>query len=549
MKIDKTAIAESKAFKFVKKYWLIIVIAIAAVIVALSSVNIYREEVLEIDPDVTYTRQDTLYFASEPIDTLNPIVSVSEDTYYLSKLIYNSLFDYTDDLNVAGELAESFEVNTEKAYVDITLRNGVKWHDGGDLTASDVRFTVNAIKSAGSKSLYYDSVSKIHSVTVSGDRELRIYFRNNYNCSLDDLIFPILPENRYNSVRALLNDKEDFEPEGTGPYMFSDYDPLTKLQLKPFEDYFGGAAPNSITVNIFPDRSLTSNMMEIGSVTCYTDKSSERKSLVADKGYEMYDLVSNEVDFVVFNTNDKILKSKKIRQAICYAINRDEILDNGYMGDAVLTDTIYYPNFDGVDDTGQAYAFDREKAAEIMAEEGYEDSDTDGRLEDGSGEEISLTILVNKSNATRLAAARIIEDDLEHAGFSATIESVSWDEYTDRIEKRDFDILLTGYEIEASYDLREFFDGKNPWKYRNNEILEKVRELDRLHTPQEYTAAYEQIKELLLDEVPYYALCYKKMGLIGVETFEAQSLPMFNDIYKNCSTWSWSVADDKNTQD
>ena len=245
----------------------------------------------------------------------------------------------------------------------------------------------------------------------------------------------------------------------------------------------------------------------------------------------------------------EILKNKKIRQAICYAINRDEILDNGYMGDAVLADTIYYPNFAGVDDTGQAYAFDREKAAEIMAEEGYEDSDTDGRLEDGSGEEISLTILVNKSNATRLAAARIIEDDLEHAGFSATIESVSWDEYTDRIEKRDFDILLTGYEIEASYDLREFFDGKNPWKYRNNEILEKVRELDRLHTPQEYTAAYEQIKELLLDEVPYYALCYKKMGLIGVETFEAQSLPMFNDIYKNCSTWSWSVADDKNTQD
>ena len=109
---------------FYKKYWLYIVVVIAVIIVAVSSINIYREEVLEIDPDVKMEEQNTLSFASAYIDTLNPIVSKSEDTYYISKLIYNSLFDYTADLNVEGELVESYTVDTEKAYVDITLRSG-----------------------------------------------------------------------------------------------------------------------------------------------------------------------------------------------------------------------------------------------------------------------------------------------------------------------------------------------------------------------------------------------------------------------------------------
>ena len=149
MKFNKNDLQESKAFKILQKYWLYIVVATAIIVVAISSISIYREEVLEIDPDVNHVQQDTLYFVATSIDTLNPVVSSSEDTFYISKLIYNSLFDYTDDLNVQPELAESYEVNTDRAYVDITLKDGVLWHDGTELTAGDVRFTVNAIKSYG----------------------------------------------------------------------------------------------------------------------------------------------------------------------------------------------------------------------------------------------------------------------------------------------------------------------------------------------------------------------------------------------------------------
>ena len=153
MKINREAVENSRLANFLKKYWIPILAVIVVITVIASSVGIYREEVLHIDPDVQYEEGDKLYFSASALDTLNPVVSQSSDTYYISKLIYDSLFDYTDEFNVTGELADSYEVDTEKAKIDITLKSGIKWHNGDSFTASDVRFTASAIKSYGSKSI------------------------------------------------------------------------------------------------------------------------------------------------------------------------------------------------------------------------------------------------------------------------------------------------------------------------------------------------------------------------------------------------------------
>ena len=94
----------SKITDFFKRYWMGVVIIILVVAVMASSVEIYREEVLNIDPTIEYIEQKTLFLSAEEIDTLNPVISGSEDTYYLSKLIYSSLFNFDENLNVVPEL-------------------------------------------------------------------------------------------------------------------------------------------------------------------------------------------------------------------------------------------------------------------------------------------------------------------------------------------------------------------------------------------------------------------------------------------------------------
>ncbi len=530
---------DNRLLQFFKKYWLIGVLVLLALGAAFSSVEIYKEEVLNIDPDVKYEEQNTLYFAAERIDTLNPLISQSADVYYLSKLIYSSLFDFDENLSAVPELVDSYTVNTDRAYIDLKLKKKISFQNGKKLKAEDVRFTVSAIKAAGSASPYYDKAGKIVSVNVTDTYQCRIYFNNNYNCSLDDLTFPIVPSNQYASAAQFARAKEDFKPIGTGAYQYKSYNYLKYLRLNPNQNYFGTRAENKIYVNIVPDCDLSENLMEIEAVTCYLDSSASRKSIVSDKDYQMYNVVSNQLELLVYNTRSGICRDKTIRQAFAKGIDRQKILANAYMEDGVLTDTLWYPNYLGVLDDGSAYTYDYEQAAEILQAAGYIDSNHDGQLEKYGMPDLEVRILVNKKNATRTAAARLIATALENLGFQAEIRALGAKEYQAAIKKGDFDILLTGYSMEENYDLREFFNGKNPWKYTNYMLLKQVNELERLHTEEEYREIYREIKAQLAGELPYEPLCYKYIGLIGLTNFEADQLPMFQDIYKNCQTWRW----------
>lgn len=527
---------------FIQKYWMPIVGVIIALLVIFSVINIYKEDVLEIDSSIKYIEQDTIFLAANSIDTLNPISTVTEDSYYVNKLIFDSLFEYTKNLALTPSLVESYSVNTEKAYIDIVLKDNIKFHDGKSLTAEDVWFSVYATQAQGKTGLYYSKASKIVSVNIEGDRELRIYFKNNYDCSLDCLTFPVVNSKQYDSVSAFLK-AEDYTPVGTGKYKFSKYDSYKSLELVPNENYAGIKAKKNVSVQIVPDKNNLSNLIENGTITCYTDKGSERKTTVIDNNLVMFDMISNEVDFLYFNTSSGIFKEKNARKAAAYAIDSNLVLEKGYMNDGVLSDTIYYPSFMGVADTGDKYSYDAEIAAEFLKGLGYEDKNLDGILEDKKDKDLTIKVLVNSNNANRIAAAKVISENLKKVGFSVEVNSVPWEEYQSLIKKKDFDILVTGYVIEEGYDLRVMFNGKNLWGYNNSTLLTQAKKLDRLYTQEEYAEHYTVLKELLQEELPYYPLCYKKMGLVGTSTFEAQSLPMFNNIYKNIDTWQWSLIE------
>ena len=121
---------DNRLLQFFKKYWLIGVLVLLALGAVFSSVEIYKEEVLNIDPDVKYEEQNTLYFAAERIDTLNPLISQSADVYYLSKLIYSSLFDFDENLSAVPELVDSYTVNTDRAYIDLKLKKKISFQNG-----------------------------------------------------------------------------------------------------------------------------------------------------------------------------------------------------------------------------------------------------------------------------------------------------------------------------------------------------------------------------------------------------------------------------------
>ncbi len=532
-------VMKKRITEFFQKYWIPVVGAIIILAVIISCINMYREIVLDIDDSVEYIKQDTIYIPANSMDTLNPVTTITEDSYYINKLIYDSLFEFDANLGVVPVLVDSYTVDTEKAFIDIKLKKGIKFHDGSELKAKDVKFTIDATNSQGSKSLYYTKTSKIHSAYTEGDYEIKIYFKNNYECSLDCLTFPIVSSSQYNSISEFLSD-ENFQPMGTGEYKFSKYDSYKQLILEPNTSYFGEIAKKNIIVQIIPDKNNLANLIENETITCYLEKGSDRKTMVTDNDLVMYDVISNEVDFIYFNTSSAVFKNAEMRKAVAYAIDSQSVLEKGYMNDGVLTDTIYFPNFLGVSDTGTTYNYDETKASMLLTKQGYEDKDKDGKLEDAKKKALTVTILVNSNNANRIAASKVISNNLESLGFTVKVNSVPWSEYQKQIQSKSFDILITGYTIEENYDLRTLFNGKALWGYKNDKLYNQARKLDRLYTSEEYKNIYSDLKEMLIEELPYYPLCYKKMGLIGTNTLKADNLPMFNDIYKHIGTWEWS---------
>ena len=149
---------------------------------------------------VTYETMDKIYLAMDRVETLNPLVSGDSDVYYISQLLFSSLFYLDDKLGVKSQVVESYNTNAQAGSVSLELRKDVKFSDGSSLTANDVRATINTILRIGSDGPYYEYVSKIDSVQISDTYAMTVHFEDPADAALDNLVFPIISATNYDEI-------------------------------------------------------------------------------------------------------------------------------------------------------------------------------------------------------------------------------------------------------------------------------------------------------------------------------------------------------------
>ncbi len=220
------------------------------------------------------------------IRTLNPLINENMSYYHFSKLIYEGLFELGgDDLNIVNQLAEDYTLKEEGRVVSIKLREDVFWHDGEKFTADDVAFTINTIKYANDDTSYKKmfnnalgsysplDIRRILDVQILDDYHIDIIFSENFGHGLETLTFPILPKHKFvlgkedkNSYIQALSE-ENFEPIGTGPYMFVEYDKHKTIFLKSYDKYREGKPYiDTIIGKILEDEELSLTAFETGQV-------------------------------------------------------------------------------------------------------------------------------------------------------------------------------------------------------------------------------------------------------------------------------------------
>ncbi|NLK71779.1 MAG: ABC transporter substrate-binding protein [Clostridiales bacterium] len=472
--------------------------------------------------------------------TVNPFVSKDQSIYFIDKLIYEGLIDLDEYLRPMPLLAESWEYQNDGYELIFHLKKNVLWHDGNVFSANDVVYTINTLKNNNKypPSKYKFYVSNIKKIDKIDDYTVKIIFNSNYDNSIERFIFPIFSQKYNASVGNVYEDIAGYTPVGTGPYKIDEIEKLKYIKLCSFENYWGKEkALNSLIFKVVPSSEEAIQLLEIDDIQIAFSYNYDWEKYREDRSLSIYNFPTNELEVLGFNIKNEVLSDRRVRQAISFAINRDDII-NTYLGAGIKSDNLYPPYYLNINESKGLYPYSPAKALYLLQEAGFENRDSDRYLEDMNGNELSFNILVNEENKDRIDSAKIINKSLDKIGVSSNIIYVSFDEYESYLEQGKFDLFLGGWSTSPLVDLRFILHSNlNKTGYVNTYLDFLLADLQRNHTIEEKEKIFEEIQNILNEDVPYYCLLYKNYGVIAKNNLVGDIKSRFFDIYNGSESW------------
>jgi peptide/nickel transport system substrate-binding protein len=499
-----------------------------------------------------------VFLPMESVRTLNPVLSKDEDSYYISKLIYDSLFEIDADLSVSPSLAESYAYDEDGLSLNIRLKSGLRWSDGESLDASDVVFSIEAYIANAGAHLYDANIRNIRNARVSSDDPLLliISFKEIENTGAELLTFPILPSHPYRNMSELRRNVEDFIPVGTGLYIVQEFDRYSHLRLVGNPNRYGGDIPqNTLEFQIIPAQSDALNMLDVNAVSYAVSKAGDRDTIYHDSNMRVQSFPANEAIWIGFNFNKELFGKREARQAVAMSIDNEELLAVCFFNSGIPADCIYYPGFLGVGERLDPYAADPDAVKALLNAAGLSDANEDGFYEyfaiteeDETGQWLSLSLkfLVNEDDASRVAAGQMIQASLNRVGLACELVVLGGDSYMTALSEGDYDMYMGGGRLSRNYDLRPLLHSGygNPIAYADPELDALLDSFTAAKSPLDRRSIFADIHARLVRDIPYYCLFYKTYGAVASPALVGEISPHFDNIYKGCENWQcvYSVA-------
>ncbi len=487
----------------------------------------------------TKTQKETENIASigvAHLRTLNPLVSNDEDTRYLSPLIYRSLFSLDEKMTPQADLADtySFSGNT----MEITLKSA-KWEDGEPIKGKDVEFTYRALKKIGNAGPYARSISSIKNIRSDGNKVM-VDFNDSSNMSMHYLQFPVLPSHVYSGTDSITKEDEDFQPIGSGPFKCGTFSNDKGMIMYPSENFSGEKAKSNIKVVIIKDDLARSNFVEAGNISVLLSKDADRSGQFTKEGIKIDNFLSNQIEFLAFNTKSTKVDKRRVRRAIAYCTDLDSILEEDYIGSAKKSPTLFMEGY--MNSKGKsAYSFDKDKAEALLKKAGYEDKDKDGVLDDENGEPFTLDLIVGEGLSERKGALEKIAKSLKSVGVESNIRELSQDALKAAISSGDYDVALIGMSLDDTMDLRSLLKSEgsnNVASYSAKEVDEYFDKLYSGMTIEQSQKEIDNIKKMINEDMPYYCICYRTYGIVKAPVFSGEIKSNFINPYMKAETWS-----------
>jgi peptide/nickel transport system substrate-binding protein len=448
---------------------------------------------------------------------LIPLLSSDSTSHGIASLVFNGLVKYDKDVKIIGDLAESWEISGDGLVITFHLRRGVKWHDGHPFTARDVMFTYELTIDPKTPTAYAGDFLKVKKAEVLDDYTFRVTYDKPFAPALMSWGSTILPKHLLEG-KDITASPLSRHPIGTGPYVFKEWVPGQKIVLVSNPDYFEGR-PNidGNIMRIIPDMAtmfleLRANGIDRMNLTPLQYTRQTENNLFR-KNFNKYRYLSFSYTYLGYNLKHPLFADKRVRQAIAYGVNKDEIIQGVLLGLGKEATGPYKPGTWVYNSHVKTYPYNPGKARELLSDAGWRDTDGDGIL-DKDGQPFVFEIITNQGNEIRAKCAEIIQRRLGEIGIKVKIRILEWAAFVnDFINKRRFDATILGWTVPLDPDIYDVWHSSKMGPKELNFISYKDDEVDALiekgrgtFDQGERKKYYNRIQEILAEEQPYLFL-------------------------------------------
>lgn len=475
---------EKKGFIFV-----VIMLVCILVISACSSANRASNDG-ESGEDGKDKSQEIKVRVNNDPDFLDPHLATASISYQMILNMFEGLFAPETDGSLKPAVAESYELSDDGLTYTFNIRDNVKFHNGNPLTIEDIKYTFERLMGTNNNEPISSNFNNVKSLETPDEDTFVITLtepNSNFLYSLTALQSAIIPMDN--------EGKHNDHPIGTGPFKFVSYSPGANLTLEKNKDYWNEKLPYLDKVTFVFQADDQSSLMTLQANEIDLTSVPAHRIPEVENDFKLEYQQNNSSLIITFNQEKEPFNDVKVRQAINYAINKQDIIDSVYSGYATMLGSNMSPAMgkfylDGLQDV---YDRDIEKAKELLAEAGYPNG-------------FKTKISASSHNVMYPNIAQVAVENLKEIGIDVEIEVIEWGIWLERIYRgRDYEMTtidLTGRP--SAYDILNDYistnDSENFFKFKNEEFDNVMAAVLKEPDVDKQVALYQRAQEILTEE-------------------------------------------------
>ncbi|MDR1961687.1 MAG: ABC transporter substrate-binding protein [Gracilibacteraceae bacterium] len=372
-------------------------------------------------------------------ETLDPRHSRDVSALRVHELCADGLIQLNEKLEAKPSLAESWENPDELTWI-FYLRQGVKFHDGSDLTAEDVKYTYDTIRDPDFGAVYAANYSSIQEVIALDEYTVQFTLSEPYS--------PILSNNMELSiVPAEADSIPDFanKPIGTGPFKMVEWVKNEKITLEANPDYWEGApALQRVEFYTIPSNDTRVSALESGDVDfVHTPLTPQDVSRIkGDSRFQVDEMTGLGITFAAFNHASPVLADKQTRVGLSHFLDKEIMASELSQGLELPGQSVLVPNTWFYSDV-PGFPFDPEKGKSLLAEAGWTDTDGDGLL-DRDGQKLTVRISTYTQDDLKMQYVEYMQNLFSQGGIDAQVVTNEWPTFIADVQSGDYDIAVFG---------------------------------------------------------------------------------------------------------